>query len=81
MKISKTKAIELINNSGGKFITVIFTKRNGEKRTMNCRKIAGNAITSLGYLKVVETKTKTIKNVNTRRLLGLKMNKQQYNIG
>ena len=33
MKISKAKATDLIKSSQGKFITVKFTKKNGEDRT------------------------------------------------
>ena len=37
MKISKAKATEIIKNSQGKFITVKFTKKNGEDRTLTGR--------------------------------------------
>ena len=35
MKISKAKATEIIKNSQGKFITVVFDKKNGEERVMS----------------------------------------------
>ena len=37
MKISKAKATEIIKNSQGKFITVVFDKKNGEERTLTGR--------------------------------------------
>tara|TARA_X000001388_G_scaffold70269_1_gene59299 strand:+ start:95 stop:367 length:273 start_codon:yes stop_codon:yes gene_type:complete len=37
MKISKAKATDLIKSSQGKFITVKFTKKNGEDRTLTGR--------------------------------------------
>lgn len=36
--VSRTEAVDLIKNSDGKFMTVLFTKRTtGELRRMNCR--------------------------------------------
>ena len=37
MKISKAKATDLIKNSQGKFINVVFTKKNGDERTLTGR--------------------------------------------
>jgi len=37
MKISKAKATDLIKNSQGKFINVVFTKKNGDVRTLTGR--------------------------------------------
>lgn len=68
--ISKTKAVEMITASKGRFFTVTFTKKNGEERTMN-----GNlkAITKLGYI-TMNVPKEGPKNVDPRTLKMIKVN-------
>ena len=53
-RISKTKAVELMSKAGGKFFTVVYTKKDGTERTMNCRYKGDAKVTPLGYLKVID---------------------------
>ena len=76
--ISKTRAVELINTSKGKFFTVTFTKAGGTTRTIN-----GNTkgkMTNQGYLNIYSMKDKGYRNVNVRTISALKLNGESYKI-
>jgi len=86
-KISKSKALEFIQNSKGRFFTVIFTKNNGQKRVMNCQYMKDQKVNSFGLIKVKETKLlksekvdEWIKSFSINKLEILKINKQTYKI-
>lgn len=53
-RISMKKAIEVLEGTNGRFFTVEFTKKNGDKRVMNCQKLAGGTVSKLGYFTVRE---------------------------
>jgi len=80
-KISKSKMVDLMENAGGKFITVTFEKKNGDTRTMNCRVDTAQFMNSQGYINVHEnggSKGTRYRQVNPRTLLGLKINGKSY---
>ena len=76
-RISRTKAVNMIVNSKGKFFTVKFIKQNGETRVIN-----GNlkGLNSLGYLRVNSIKDKQVRNVNTQTITGLTINGINYRV-
>lgn len=51
--ISKTKALELMQNNKGHFFTATFIAKKGE-RTINCQYLKDQAHSNLGYVKVKE---------------------------
>lgn len=75
-KISRTEAVTLIKSSGGKFFSVSFKKGDNSERTFNC---IYKGQTNLGYL-LVNVKNEGIKNLNTRTLTFLKINKNSFKI-
>jgi len=80
--ISKNTAYSLIKESNGKFFTVTFTTKNGEQRTINGRlkptKTKGsgkNNSKALGYITVYSMQDKGYRNVDTRTISSLSINK------
>lgn len=68
--ITRTKALELVQNSKGHFFKVVFTKvEDGSERTMNCQYVKGQTVSPLGVVKVKETslqkKLKQTGDINT----------------
>jgi hypothetical protein len=53
--ISKTKAVSILQASGGRFVRVSFSTTAGVQRTLGCK---FKELTNLGNIKVIETKTK-----------------------
>lgn len=81
-RISRSKAIDMIENSAGHFFTVTFTKKDGSHRVMNCQysKQRTQQNAKLGYITVVELSSKTPKNVNTQTLASISMGGVVYKI-
>jgi ribosomal protein S17 len=68
--ITRSKALDLVQNSKGHFFKVIFTKtKDGSERTMNCQYVKGQTVSPLGVVKVKETslqkKLKQTGDINT----------------
>ncbi len=78
-RISKTKAVELIENAGGRFVTVTFIKKNQQERTINCI-VKKNPMTRAGYIRVYSIPDKGYKSVDPRTITKLVKDKQIYNI-
>lgn len=85
--ISKSKAVELIRNSSGRFFTVSFLKKDNSERTINGRvkvtkgsKGGKNPATDLGYLSVYSNVDKQYRNVNSQTLTNLKINGEVYRV-
>lgn len=74
-RISRTKAKEIIMNSGGRYITTTHKTEKGEMRTINGR---FHGFTSLGNIRLVENGGKGFKGVRLDELKELKANKQAY---
>lgn len=75
MRISKTKAFELIKNAGSRFFTVTFNKTDGETATRN---VQFSSVTELGA--VLAKKKGEFISFYPREVIGLKINKQVYTI-
>tara|TARA_R100001594_G_scaffold145344_1_gene195414 strand:- start:769 stop:1050 length:282 start_codon:yes stop_codon:yes gene_type:complete len=48
MKIDKKTAKQYIDKTSGKIFSAVFTKKNGEKRTMVCRKGVAKYVKGIG---------------------------------
>lgn len=83
--ISKTKALELMQNNKGHFFTATFIAKKGE-RTINCQYLKDQGRSSLGYVKVREAiKAKmnpkdSIRNINLQTLKSLKIAGHSYRV-
>lgn len=76
-KIGRKKVLDILESSKGKFITVSFIKKDDSNRIMNCKYMGHN---NLGYAEVIETKSKTIKNVNLQTIYSIKSSGVVYNV-
>jgi len=80
-RISRTKAINLLSNTNGRFFGVTFTKKDGTVRKMKCKVENEVKPTPLGYLTVVDVKEATHKSLNLQTLSEIRMNKNVYLVG
>lgn len=85
--ITKSRAVELIKNSQGKFFTVSFMKKDNTERTINGRikvtknsKGGKNPATELGYISMYSNKDDGYRNVNSQTLTSLKINGNIYKV-
>jgi len=80
-KISKTKALALLQSSAGQFVSVTFKTKAGKERKMTGRY---QGATAQGYVKFLENKTKNIpggmKNVNLQTLSCLSIGGQTLKV-
>lgn len=78
-RISKTKALEAIQSSKGKFFSTTFTTKDGRTRTLN-GKLQG--ISKLGYIRmsVLEKGKPAIKQANLQTMSKLSINKETYRV-
>lgn len=77
VKISRTKAVEIINTSKGRVMRIGFTKTDGTKRIIVCNK-RNEATTKLGYIVVNDFQKKEIRNVDPRTMFCLKAAGVEY---
>ncbi len=76
-RISRTKAKEILMNSGGRFVTTTHKTEKGEMRTINGRY---SGLTTLGNIRLIENGGKGFKGVKLDELKELKANKQVYSV-
>lgn len=76
-RISRTKAVELINNSKGRRFTVTFTKKDGTTRTINGSR---KNQTPLGNI-TMRVPNEGYKTVNPNTIVGLNINRNTYIVG
>lgn len=83
--ISKTKALELMENNRGHFFTATFVSKKGT-RTINCQYLKDQTYSRLGYVKVKEAiKAKmdpadAIRQINMQTLTELKIAGNSYKV-
>ena len=77
-KASRSAMVTLMENAGGKFITVTFEKKNGDVRVMNCKVDTNIFMNSQGYINVNEGGN--YRQVNPRTILGLKIAGKHYGL-
>lgn len=76
-KISRTTAVDLINNSKGRFITVTFTTKDNRVRTINGPR---KNQTQLGNITIYSVKDKGYRSFDPKNLTALKVNSQSYKV-
>jgi hypothetical protein len=76
-RINRTKAVELIESSKGKFFTVTFMKKNNMTRTINCNYKKGSR-SPLGYMNVYSLADKNYRNINPQTITKLSINGNTY---
>ena len=84
-RISRQRALNMISNNKGHFFTAVFTKQNGEERTINCQYLKDQKNKSLGYVMVKEVQkmkdgTNSIRQINMQTLRKLRIGGQTYTI-
>ena len=90
-RISRSKALDIIDNLKGKRFTAIFTKKDGTERTINGSVMPTVDGSKLGYITVKEasilkrnkklgTNDNAVKQINLQTLKSLKANGQTYKI-
>jgi hypothetical protein len=79
MKISKAKATEIIKNSRGKFITVVFDKKNGEERTLTGEGLKYNP-DDYGLVGIYDNINKGYRMVNLNTLKEVTAQKTTYEV-
>lgn len=78
-RVSRSKAVELIKGSKGKFFTATFTKKDGSSRTINCNYKSGST-TNMGYIRVYSMKDKGYRTINPQTLKALVINNNTYTV-
>ena len=85
--ISKTKAVELAENSKGKFITVVYLTKDGSiERKLNGQYLKSKNPSKLGYflmkeaIKLKKGEERPIRNINANTLKYIKVNKEEYKV-
>lgn len=79
-RISRTKALEIIKNTNGKFFSVKFEKKNGDDRLMGVQYVKGTKPDPLGYVLLKDLKAKKSKSVNLQTLSEIKTNNILYKV-
>jgi len=89
MKISKRKAVKIIQSTGGKIFTAKFVKKDGTMRSMNCR-LGVTSHLKGGVLKfdpseyqlqvVFDVQKKAYRMINLDSLRALRFNGMKYTI-
>lgn len=84
--ISRTTAVEMMKESKGRFFTVVYKKKDGSERQMNCQYLKGQRKSSLGYVKVKEASLlrkdpeNCIKSIDSRTVISLRMGGLTYKV-
>lgn len=79
IRITRTKAVEKIDNSKGRFFTPTFTTKAGNERTINCNFKKGS-VTKLGHLRVYSMQDKGYRSVDPRTISKLVIDKQVFKV-
>lgn len=79
-RIGRKKALEIIQNTNGKFFSVTFEKKNGENRLMGVQYVKGTKPDPLGYVLLRDLKAKKSKSVNLQTLSEIKTNNILYKV-
>jgi methyltransferase-like protein len=79
-RISKTKAVDILKETKGRYFGVTFTKKDGSVRKMKC-KMEISTPSPLGYILVKDVKENTPKSLNLQTLSEIRMNGTIYLVG
>lgn len=75
-RISRTNAIKVIKENGGKFMTIKFVKKDNSERTINCI-MKNDSESKLGYLNVYSIPDKGYRNIDTRTIRQVNIDNKQ----
>ncbi len=87
--IGVSKARELMEQSNGAFFTVMFIKKNGDYREMNCRLGVSKGVNGTGrsfepsdydLLGVFDIQKDAHRMINLRTVVGLNISKENYKV-
>lgn len=83
--ISRQKALDMMMSNKGHFFTAVFTKKDGDKRTINCQYMKDQKANPVGYVMVREAgKMKlgvnAVRQINLQTLESIRIAGQNYNI-
>lgn len=76
-KVSRTKMVQVINETKGRFFTVTHVDKDGNLRTMNAIK-SNRPASELGYITVWSVQDKGYRNVNPQTLTDLSFGRVHY---
>jgi hypothetical protein len=76
-KISRTKMVQMLNDSKGRFFTSTHIDKDNNPRTMNCIK-RNTPPTDLGYITVYSMVDKGLRNINPQTITNLSINGTHY---
>lgn len=76
-KVSRTKMVQVINETKGRFFTVTHIDKDGQARTMNAIK-KNTPATELGYITVYSVQDKGYRNINPQTLTDLSFGRVHY---
>jgi hypothetical protein len=76
-KVSRTKMVQLLNQTKGKFFTSTHIDKDGNPRTMNAVK-SNKPASELGYILVYSMRDKGYRNINPQTLTDLSTGKTHY---
>jgi len=79
-RIGRNKALQIIQETNGKFFSVKFEKKNGDERLMGVQYVKGTKPDPLGYVRLKELKTQITKSVNLQTLSEIKANNTLYKV-
>lgn len=87
VQVDTNKALKLIRQTKGKVFTVVFTKKDGTTRKMNCRLGVSKTVNGNGLaynpekhnlIPVYDMKVKEYRMINLETLKALQINKEFY---
>lgn len=86
--ISRTEAIGLIQSSNGKFLSVKFTKKSGEERTLTGRTgvtagvkgVPSAAVGPMGYIRLYTNENGNWRLVDTRTISEVTLSKRTFKV-
>lgn len=77
VRISRTKMVDLINQTNGRICTIVFRKLDGTVRTVNGNK-KNNATTKLGYILINDLAKKEIVSFDPKNLMAFRFKGVDY---
>jgi hypothetical protein len=81
VRISRTKAIQLLDGVKGRIVSLTCVRKDNKTTTITGQIRRGNKpMTAMGYLQVYDMVKHGMRNVNLQTLQSLKVNKQVYQV-
>lgn len=78
VKTSRTKMVQTLNNTKGKFFTSTHIDKEGNPRTMNAIRYKNQGNQELGYIMVYSVRDKGLRNINPQTITDLSFGGVHY---